>query len=203
MDFQTLSIEELVQECARSTGDEAWTEFRRRFHRLIAKVIIRVCREFHEYTQETVEDLMQDTYTKLLTEGRALLTRFQAHHEDAFLGYIQTVAANVAYDHFRAQRAQKRNVEATVELSDAIVQVFPGPATAVHAEIFFRETDEHLLLRGNGPDQQRERAIFWLHFRDGLTAREISELPGVPLGVKGVESVIFRLIRYLRNSLSA
>ncbi len=39
----------------------------------------------------------------------------------------------------------------------------------------------------------RDRQIFGLYFLQGMTAREIAELPDIGLTVKGVEAVIHRL----------
>jgi RNA polymerase sigma-70 factor, ECF subfamily len=44
--------------------------------------------------------------------------------------------------------------------------------------------------------------IFWLYYRDGLTARAIAQLPGIRLSVKGVESTIHRLTRRVRLRLN-
>jgi len=97
MDFQALSTEELVRECARNRDDQAWPEFNSRFYRLIAKVIHRVCREFSERSPEVARELIQDTYAKMLADECVILRQFQSQHDNSFLGFIQTVAANVAY----------------------------------------------------------------------------------------------------------
>ena len=39
--YSSLSIEELVRRCSASRSADAWEEFVRRFHRLIATVILR------------------------------------------------------------------------------------------------------------------------------------------------------------------
>ena len=54
-----------------------------------------------------------------------------------------------------------------------------------------------------GPDQERNRTIFWLHYRAGLSARAIAELPGMGLTTKGVESILMRITRELRERMSA
>jgi hypothetical protein len=42
-------------------------------------------------------------------------------------------------------------------------------------------------------------AIFWFFYEQGYTAKEISFLPEIGLTVKGVEAVLLRLTRYLRE----
>ena len=47
--------------------------------------------------------------------------------------------------------------------------------------VFLNEIDEHLKRRLTGPDQERDRMMFWLCF-------EIASLPTIGLGAKGVGS---------------
>ncbi len=48
----------------------------------------------------------------------------------------------------------------------------------------------------------RDYKIFWLYYRDGLTALEISQLPDIGLkNVKGVESALLRLIKWIVDCL--
>ena len=47
----------------------------------------------------------------------------------------------------------------------------------------------------------RDRAIFRLYYRQGFTARSISQLPGNRLNQKGVEAVLYRLVRAIRDVL--
>ena len=53
----------------------------------------------------------------------------------------------------------------------------------------------------NGPDQERDRMIFWLYFRQGMSTKEIASLPTVGLGAKGVGSVIERLKHCIRERI--
>jgi RNA polymerase sigma-70 factor (ECF subfamily) len=53
------------------------------------------------------------------------------------------------------------------------------------------------------PNFARDHAIFWLYYRQGLTAKAISQLPDITLGVKGVESTLLRLTRFVKACLTA
>jgi DNA-directed RNA polymerase specialized sigma24 family protein len=48
---------------------------------------------------------------------------------------------------------------------------------------------------------ERDRALFWLYYLQGLTAEEIARLPVVGLTAKGVESVLRRVTRWLREEI--
>jgi RNA polymerase sigma-70 factor (ECF subfamily) len=48
---------------------------------------------------------------------------------------------------------------------------------------------------------ERDRVLFWLYYRQGFTAEEISALPGASLTAKGVESALRRIASWLREQL--
>src|ERR1700678_3100899 len=106
--YSSLSIEELVRRCSASRSADAWEEFVRRFHRLIASVVLRTATRFGDSSRQTVDDLIQETYLKLCADKFRILRNFEQQHPDAFLGYIKVLAANVVRDHFKASYSQKR-----------------------------------------------------------------------------------------------
>ena len=62
-------------------------------------------------------------------------------------------------------------------------------------------SNEHLKRVLTGPDPERDRMIFWLYFRQGMSTKEIASLPTIGLGTKGVGSVIERLKHGLREQI--
>jgi RNA polymerase sigma-70 factor, ECF subfamily len=195
MDYQKLTIEQLVEECAKRPTPEAWEEFIRRFHRLIAATVMRTLHLYGSSDPDLIEDLVQDVYLKLCADDRAVLKRFKPLHENAFLGYLKTMTANLVLDYIRKHFPEHDKTE---PLDDGHPQ---ADQESLEREIFFNKIDAILRKRGNGPQEQKERAIFWLYFRQGVTAKEIASIPGMKLTVKGVESCIFRLIVYIRKEL--
>lgn len=195
MDYQVLSIDELARECAENPCPEAWEEFIRRFDRLIASVVMRGCHHWNDARSEVVEDLIQQTYLKLCANNLAVLRRYQPRHQNSFLGYLKVVTINVVYDHFRKEHPID---DKTDELKP---DINPARGSQGDDEIFFHEVDNILRQRGDGPAEERERAIFWLYYRQGLTAKEIAAIPAMNLTVKGVESCIFRLTVYVKKRL--
>lgn len=193
MDYQDLSNDEFACECAQNPCAEAWEEFVRRFNRLIGTVVRRACRDWGEIRQEVIDDLIQETYLKFCANRCAVLMRFQPRHENSFLGYLKVVTANVVYDYFRKV---KPGEEKTGELPPGIIA---PQSTNSEDEIFFKKVDKILRERGDGPQEQKERTIFWLYYRVGMTCKEIACVPAINLTVKGVESCIFRLIVYIKR----
>jgi RNA polymerase sigma-70 factor, ECF subfamily len=205
VNYETISGEELVVACLQSGNEPAWTEFVRRFHPLIAGVIFRVARHWGEATPQVVDDLIQETYLKLCSEGLRVLQDFEAVHKDALYGYIKVFAANLASDHFKRTHSKKRG-GGTTAISEEEAGPRPDPSNFTPAvlerQILLRQIDACLLSVASGADAERDRKIFWLYYRVGLTASAIAGLPTIGLSTKGVESTLLRLTRHLRERLA-
>lgn len=202
----SVSIEELVRRCASSGSPEAWEEFVRRFHRLIATVILRTAGRLGDASKQTVDDLLQETYLKLCADNCRILRSFQQQHPDAFTGYVKVITANVVRDHFKSLHTQKRGAGQLDQIEEDFVppaaQDSAGSPQSIERAILIQELTRHLDLCIAGPDYERNRRIFWLHYRAGLSARAIADLPGIRLTSKGVESILSRLTRDLRHRMA-
>lgn len=116
------------------------------------------------------------------------------------------MTANLVRDHFKAAHSSKRGSDAIQVAIDAqaVSSVADLRATSNctgDREILMREIDATLSQIAAGPQLQRSRRIFWLYYRVGLTASAIAALPSIGLSTEGVESIIFRLTRLLREEL--
>jgi RNA polymerase sigma-70 factor (ECF subfamily) len=69
-------------------------------------------------------------------------------------------------------------------------------------ELLLKEIDHCLEGCLAGPEQERDRLIFWLYYQQGLSARAIADLPTIGLTAKGVESAIFRLTLMVRERMA-
>ena len=206
MDYAALSSQELVLVCLASGDEAAWTEFVHRFHPLIAAVVFRVCRKCGENSPQIVDDLIQDTYLKLCAGGARLLRNFKPMHPDAIYGYVKVVTANLVHDHFKSLRSARQGgsrVTVSVDADERNVVSLGTRATPalLEREILIRQVDTCLQALLTGPASGRDRKIFWLYYRTGLTASAIASLPGIGLTTKGVESTILRLTRLVRERL--
>jgi RNA polymerase sigma-70 factor (ECF subfamily) len=206
MDPQKLPSQELVQLCLDSQDKAIWFEFVRRFQPLIAGVVLKSIRRWARPTPSLVDDLVQDTYLKLCANNFRALREFDCQHDYAIFGFLKVVASNVVQDHFRSSYSQKRG---SGRDDEDLESVKATPAAATHP---VRDMDRAILLAEVARCLQslpaddhlaRDCAIFWLYFRHGLTAKAISQLQGIGLSVKGVESTILRLIRLLRECMGA
>jgi RNA polymerase sigma-70 factor (ECF subfamily) len=119
---------------------------------------------------------------------------------------LKKVAANTTHDYFRHGRSQSAGgSQAHVSTSDVDVEAgkeVHGSQDRIAFQILLNQIDEHLKGHLTGPDQERDRTIFWLYFRQGMSTKEIGSLPTIGLGPKGVGSVIERLKRCMRERIT-
>ncbi|MBV8438475.1 MAG: sigma-70 family RNA polymerase sigma factor [Silvibacterium sp.] len=194
-----MAVEELIRACAESSDSAAWEEFMSRFHGDISLSIIRTARRWGFSPQEVVDDLVQDTYFKLCSDKCRRLYEFAITHRDTINAYVKTVAINAARDYFKSQQSRKRGGRSVVQSSEELELKAKseslGGQYAMEREILLHQIDDYVQRCTEGPSQERDRTVFWLHYRRGMTAKEIAQLPAIRLTVKGVESVISRLKR--------
>lgn len=153
--------------------------------------------------RELVRDLTQDVYLRILAEDCRVLRTLRSQDEPSIAALVQSIAYSVACDHFRRSAAKKRGgAQRPVSLDDAAAPEVPDSGgEQVLRSILFAEIDKAL---GEVTDESRrteQRHVFWLYFRHGFTSRDIAGLPFCDLSVKGVESLIFRLTKGVREKL--
>ena len=201
-EYQSLPVDDLLRECGSDPHPDAWTEFIGRFDQQITRIISRACQDMGVASFDVVADLTQETYLRLCANNCSPLVNFRSRHNNSFWGYIKKVATSVVYDHLRSLHTLKRNVDSTVDLDHAInyVPERHGRSESLEDRVLLREIDDLLLNRAAGAAGERERKIFWLYYRDGLTAKAIASKPEVGLTMKGVESAISRLTKFVKNS---
>jgi RNA polymerase sigma-70 factor (ECF subfamily) len=205
MDPRKLSAKELVSYCLDSQDEAAWTEFVRRFRPLIAGVVTKCLFKRIRPKPDLVDDLTQETFLKLCANNFKALRGFDFKHDNAFFGFLKVVAANVVEDYFRKKLAEKHGggrEEEDIDEVKPVVHFHPSSPQPAEVAILLGQIDRCLKKLASEPNFTRDYTIFWLYFRQGLTAKAISELPGINLGVKGVESTLLRLTRYVKVCLT-
>jgi len=203
--YSYLSLKDVVCLCAGSGDDEAWEEFVLRVGRPISLTIMRTASLWGEPSRSLVEDLVQVTYLKLWEGGRRLLRDFAIQRPEAILGYLKKTAANATHDYFKHGHSQASGGNqphvSTGNLDPEAGQEVHGSQDSIAFGIFLNEIDDCLKRCLSGPDQQRDRMIFWLYFRQGMSAKEIASLPGIALSATGVGSVLERLKHGIREQI--
>ncbi len=203
--YSSLSLKDVVCLCAGPSDNDAWEEFIFRVGKPISLVIMRTASLWGNPSRALVEDLVQSTYLKLWEGGCRLLRDFAIQRPEGILGYLKKTAANATHDFFKHGHSQSSGGDQPhVSTSD----VDPEGGIEAHGSqekiafgVFLNEIDEHLKRCLTGPDQERDRLIFWLYFRQGMSTKEIASLPTIGLCAKGVGSVIERLKHGIRQQI--
>ncbi|HKD81922.1 MAG TPA: sigma-70 family RNA polymerase sigma factor [Candidatus Angelobacter sp.] len=205
--YSALSLQDVICLCAGPRDDEAWEEFVARVGRPISLTVMRTASLWGEPSRSLVEDLTQLTYLKLWQDGRFLLRDFAIQHPEAILGYIKKTAANATHDYFKHNYSQSSGGDKPhVSTSDVDLEAGKdvyGSEETIAFGVFLNEIDDHLKRSLAGPDQERDRMIFWLYFRQGMSTKEIGSMPAIGLSTKGVGSVIERLKHCIREQIIA
>ena len=205
--YSSLSLQDVICLCAGPRNDEAWEEFVSRVGKPISLTVMRTAALWGELSQSLVEDLTQVVYLKLWEDGRLLLRDFAIQHPEAILGYIKKTAANATHDYFKHGHSQSSGGDKPhVSTSDVDLEggkEVDGSQEKIAFGVFLNEIDDHLKRSWTGPDQERDRMIFWLYFRQGMSTKEIASMPTIGLSTKGVGSVIERLKQCIREQIIA
>ena len=207
MTYSDLSPPELFSVCVRAGDTACWQEFMRRFNPLIARSVLRVAMRYGTSDKSLIDDLVQDTYLKICANECKLLRTFIPQSTESAFGFLKVVATSVAQDFFKSRLAEKRAPESSADsIEQTSVPPAPEPAGSSlnHTEraVLIDQIDRKLKAIVPAAELQRSRTVFWLYYRSGFTAHAIASLPALGLTTKGVESMLFRLTRVIRGSLS-
>jgi RNA polymerase sigma-70 factor, ECF subfamily len=202
--YTPLSDEDLVCACAASKDSVLWQEFIERFGKVISVAVYRVVRD-RAATPDLLEDLIQETYKKLYDPLRNPLSRFVPRHPGSARCFLRAVTMHLVSDHLRADRRDKKRVTAKLDIESeeglSKSPLSPGAAATIERRVLLEEVDL-ALTTSMAPTARRDRRIFWAHYREGMSAREIAALPSIELTVKGVEASLFRITKFVRTKLA-
>jgi RNA polymerase sigma-70 factor (ECF subfamily) len=204
MNYQELAPVRLARLCANNDS-EAWLEFIHRYQRPITLVILRTLREAGSTSTLLIDDLVQETYAALCANGCRLLRDFVEEYPSSLDAMVRVVAANLTHDHLRAQNAKKRG-------GDFYQVEYDSPALAqLHSPYDHETIERHMQLkeidttlegaRERQTASARDCVIFCLHFRFGMSANAIAQMPTFHLTSKGVESSLRRTIGLLKKTV--
>lgn len=193
----------LLELCLQGDAD-AWYEFVHHFQPLIAAVIVKTLRRGTDANPAVVDDLVQETYVKLCMNHCKALREFTCRHDHALAGFLKVVASNLTQDYLRCRLSQRQGSGKGEDALENVISTSGSAAISVEAveqQTVLHAVEQSLQSQCSEPNFSRDRRIFWLYYRDGFTAKAISQEPGIGLSVKGVESALFRVTELLRAKL--
>ncbi|HEU4387850.1 MAG TPA: sigma-70 family RNA polymerase sigma factor [Blastocatellia bacterium] len=213
------NVAELVDRCSRRPPDEsAWEEFVRRYHTTIRanvqKTFHRKAREEADrrpqFPDDVIEDLVQSVYIRLVEDRSRALQRFEGEHQNSIYQYLKLISINVVLDHFRQEKAIKRpKVSYSLDqlMEDQGDSALPGGGSGREGGVpdttsfLLHDIEQALDKVVTGKNRNRDLLIFKLHYFDGLTSEEIIEVMGLDISTIGVNSILNRIVKKVREML--
>jgi RNA polymerase sigma factor (sigma-70 family) len=213
---------ELVKHCANDpTNNEAWLEFISRYEKRIYNTITQECKksELNNYCFqfiETVKDLVQDVYLKILENDCKALKKFRGDSENSIYSYLNIIAKNVVKNYITKMQAQKRpQIEKSLDDINILTEadgeaqrnnkINPGIFSTeqeVTLKILKEEIDYCLAKTLTGKDRTRNKFIYRLYLYDGLSPKEIALLFDFHISRKRIANIIYDSKRKLIKKLS-
>ena len=198
-----LSGTELIQGCLRADAG-ARAEFVARFQGNITSVLTKIAFREGRPSRDLLLELRQEVYLKIFAADCTVLRKLRSSEEAAIAALVQSIAYSVAYDYFRRSGALKRGgARRIVSLEDPANSESFAAAGADDPlrSILFSEIDRMLGQVADPLRLPQQRTVFWLYFRHGFTAGDIARLRFSGLSEKGVESLLRRLTKGVRERL--
>ncbi|MGO4884381.1 MAG: RNA polymerase sigma factor [Bryobacteraceae bacterium] len=187
------SPEELLRTCADLRDAPAWDGFMRHFNPLIVGTVVRTMRRYGFDGSGLIDDLVQEVYLKLAANRAKVLREFEPRYPGAVFGYLRVIAANVVHDYFKSKTGRPTDWR-------PLPEDLAGPDAQAEVEwrLLLRDIDD--LLR-KARVWERDRQIFWLYYRQGMSAKQIAAIANFKLSTEGVETVIVKLNKLIRKAL--
>ncbi len=207
---EKLKNTELVKHCANDpTNNEVWLEFISRYEQCIYYTIIQECKksELNKYCfqfEETVRDLVQDVYLKILENDCKALKKFRGESENSIYSYLKMIAKNVVKNYITKMQAQKRpQIEISLDKSPmltdkngAIDYKDRNKSTIFDTEQEFKltilkeEIEYRLAKILTGRNKKRNMLICQLHIYDGFSPNEITLFFDFGISTKHIANII-------------
>ncbi len=140
-----------------------------------------------------VEDVVQEICLKITVTKQSLIHSLP-DTDAAARSYFGVLAANAARDWYRREKSRRSCVTLDGGL-DQIRKVC-GVDQTLDSDYLISQIEAAL------PEDRKQKAIFRLYYRQGFSAREIAAIPVVGLTTKGVESLILRLSKSIKQNLA-
>jgi RNA polymerase sigma-70 factor, ECF subfamily len=191
-------IQILLQRALEENSQKAWEDFVRAVHGQVVHAIYSALASRRILQKDQVEDLVQDTFYRLCDRNFASLRAFASERPEALGAYLRAVASSAVADAHRKRSAQKRGSGGEAV---ALEDIENAAGTTASVESAYRRVLIDQIGKCLQEENQRHRDIFWLYYRQGLTAQAISAMPGSNLSPSGVESLLQRLARAVQKRL--
>jgi RNA polymerase sigma-70 factor, ECF subfamily len=189
----------ILERCLTQGERADWELFISLAQPIIAAGVLRNVSRAERADGALVDDLVQETFLRLCAADFRALRRFRGTDPNALEAYLKTIAASITIDHFRSQSSRKKGSgKAPASLQDVAWQIGKDDEqfSELERKALLERVDKCLETQ-----ERRNRKIFWLFHRQGLTPKAIAALPGIGLAADGVATAIYRLTKAVRDCL--
>ena len=213
---------DLVKLCANNpNNNSAWFEFLSRYEQNIYHTITQECKKikYNKYCfqfEETVKDLVQDVYLKILENDCKALKQFRGESEYSIYSYLNIIAKNVVKNYIMKMHAQKRPwIEKSLEDVTQLLETNAATCrnNSNHSNVFSteqevtmktlkEEIDDCLSRTLTGKKKTRDKFIYQLYLYDGLSAKQIAVLFDFRISSKRIANIICDSKRQLIKKMS-
>jgi len=161
--------------------------------------------KFHSRREDVtalVPELAQEVYVRLVQNNGSMLRSFRGETDLSVSSFLARACTYVVADHLRHDESAKRrgnvvSIEEVREMIDASKHNYDE--LNVGAILNWIDIEKLIAKDPDRKNAQRNAIIFKLHFIDGLTTGEIADFSGFDLKESGVEAVILRLRKRIKQ----
>jgi len=199
-----LSSAELLRQCGQKLTDVVlWQAFHKRFHWRITTYVSRTIAILRRTPdRDTVCDLVQEVYLRLLQNNGRSMGGFREETDFSVFAFLGRMSMRAVSDHFRSEQAGKRTAE-IISIDDARRIEEDKKVDDLDIGSILAWIDVARLIEAD-PDRRnapRNVLIFKLHYIEGLTVKEISQIPGFDLTERAIETILKNLRVELRKKM--
>ena len=201
---------ELIDQCAHDKkNNKAWLEFLSRYEGCIHNMVIQECKNSELKKnifqfEETVRDLVQDVYLKLLQNDCKALRTFRGDSENSIYSYLAIISKNVVKNYIVKIRAKKRppidrSLDNFIIVNEENGEVYycDKHKTAIFdteqefkLKMLKEKIDICLKRIMTGRDKDRNKEIYQLHLYNGYTPKEIASYFNFGLSTRRIANII-------------
>jgi RNA polymerase sigma factor (sigma-70 family) len=152
---------------------DRWTEFTRRYERLITSCVLRTLRRYDAvFSRDDLEDLVSDVWLALLRDDMKKLRAYCPEKGFRLASWIALIATNTTIDRLRARQSDDTHIEDMTTIDIASSSAEPDEDMLGHERAQLAQA----ALEELSPE---ERNFVWQCFHDERAPEEIAREQGV------------------------
>jgi len=205
-----MSAPDLVRSCGEKLTDrDLWRQFQERFQGLIFTYVMRSLhlRHIEDDVMDIVPDLAQEVFVRLVQNDGRVLRSFKGTTEFSVMAFLARISASVVQDYQRHIASDKRGAQVIpIDYMKAAESSRKKSADAPEFDysqlssiVAWIDMERVVASDPDRKNARRNALIFQLHYINGFESGEIAQFPGFELTKSGVQAILARLRKRIRN----